>query len=458
MQIFGLEIRRAEKALNPVPERHGGWRRILESYSGAWQQNVEERRGDLLCYPTLYACISSISQDIGKLPFQLMERRPEGVYREVENPAYSPVLREPNHYQNPQQFREAWILSLLLDGNTYILKGRDNRGVVTRLYVLDPCRVTTLVSDSGDVFYQLNYSTAANLLPDGYPAEQLTIPAREIIHDRINPFHHQLVGVPPLYAAALAAGKNLKILRNSSTFFGNHGQPGGLLTAPAGMSQEDAQALKDYWGTNYGGDNTGKVAVIGADMKFTPFAFKAADSQVVEQLKYGDEQICQPFRIKPYKIGIGNPPNGWKSDDVNVEYHSDALSPLIESMESLLAHGLGISKPLEIWLDSEPLWRMDEGKMAEVETKLVGGMIKKPDEGRRKFNLPGTDGGDTLWGQHQDYPLGMLAKRDDLNPVAATPEPPSAPEAPEADPEVARALSELATIKAIQAARTEALQ
>ena len=52
MKIFGWEIWRA-KQLSPVPDYRGGWRRILEPYSGAWQQNVEEKQSTVLCYPTL---------------------------------------------------------------------------------------------------------------------------------------------------------------------------------------------------------------------------------------------------------------------------------------------------------------------------------------------------------------------------------------------------------------------
>ena len=380
-----------------------------------------------------------------------MEKRGK-VYFEVENAAYSPVLRKPNGFQTAQQFRECWMLSKLMQGNAYILKRRDNRGVVIELYVLDPCRVQPMVSTSGAVFYQLMTDNLQSL-PEGYPSDQLLVPAREIIHDRCMTMHHPLIGVPPLCAAYWPALKNLKILKSSATFFANSAQPGGILTAPAGMTDDDAKAVKAYWATEFSEDNSGKVAVIGADMKFTSFAMKGADSQLVEQMKYSDEQICQPFRIKPYKVGIGNPPAGWKSDDVNVEYHSDALSPMIEAMETLLIEGLGVSKPLEIWLDSEPLWRMDEGKMAEVQTKLVQGMVRKPDEARQKFNDPPTPGGDTLWGQHQDYPLGMLAQRTDLAPVTPPAAPDPDPDTETATEEVRRLNAELWQRKALDATR-----
>lgn len=424
MKIFGFEIKRKEKALSAVTDWRHGWRVISEPFTGAWQRNIEETRGDLTCYPTLYACLNRIAQDIGKLPFLLKEEDANGIWRlNTSNTAYWPVLRKPNGYQTAQQFREAWILSKLTDGNTYVLKERDSRGVVVRLYVLDPLRVTVMISEMGRVFYRLAYTTAQNLLPKDYPAESITVPASEIIHDRINPFHHQLIGVPPLCAAALAAGKNLKILRNSSTFFENGANPGGLITAPAGMSDDDADAVKKYWNENFKGANAGKVAVIGADMKFQPFAFKAADSQVVEQMRYSDEQVCQPFGIPPFKVGIGSIPAGMGVDAINQLYYADALQGHIEAMENLLDEALGISRPLGVELDLWPLLRMDVGKQAEVETKLTGGGIKTPNEGRFAFGLAPLEGGDTVYMQQQDFPLDQVRKNKivdaEQNPLPA---------------------------------------
>lgn len=409
-----------EKALHAASDWSGGWRRISEPYTGAWQQNQEEKRGTVLCYPTLYACLNRISQDIGKLPFVLKSEDTNGISKPVENTAYSPVLRKPNHYQTAQQFREWWSLSILIHGNAYILKERDARGVVVKLYVLDPCRVLPMVSDSGDVFYQINYSPNVSDVVPGSLAprlsitegeqRQLVIPAREVIHDRINCFHHPLVGVPPVCAAHWPAVKNLRILKSSAEFFGNNAQPGGILTAPAGLDDDDAARLKAYWDTNFTGSNSGKVAVIGADMKFTSFAIKSADSQLVEQMRYSDEQICQPFGIPPFKIGIGSIPAGLGVDAINLLYYDDALSGRIESMENLLDEGLGVSSPLGIWMDTAPLLRMDQGSKAEMQTKLVGGGIATPNEGRREFNLSPLEGGDTVYMQQQDFPLDQVRK------------------------------------------------
>lgn len=436
MKIFGLNITRegAQKALQNVGSGfRDGWRRILEPFSGAWQRNIEEKRGDLLTYPTLYACISRIASDIGKLPFTLQQRLESGVSKETTNPAYSPVLAKPNGFQTQGQFREYWMIAKLTHGNTYALKRRDARQVVVDLYILDSCRVQPMVSDAGEVYYQL-YTDPLNTLPEGYPAAGLIVPASEIIHDRCMTLHHPLIGIPPLAAAYWPALKNMKIMRSATEFFANNAQPGGLLTAPAGMSDEDAKDVKAYWDTNFTGTNSGRVAIIGADMKFTPFAMKSIDSQMVEQMRYSDEQICQPFGVPPFKVGIGTIPSGLGVDGVNQMYYQDALQTHIEHMEALLNDGLKISLPLSVELDLAPLLRMDEAKRAEVETKLVGGKIKTPDEARARFNMAPTPGGGTLWGQQQDYPLGMLEDRKDWDPNMQQAAPPPAP-APTPEPE-----------------------
>jgi HK97 family phage portal protein len=466
MKIFGFDIS-VTKALHSVQGAYrGAWQRILEPFSGAWQRNVEEKRGDLITYPTLYACLYRISSDIGKLPFMLTNTTPEGITRlapEAQQSAYA-VLKEPNNFQTEGQFREYWMLSKLTQGNTYVLKRRDQRGMVVDEYILDPERVMPMVSDSGEVFYQL-YIDPLNTIPANYPSANLIVPASEIIHDRCMCVHNPLIGIPPLAAAYWPALKNMKIMRSATEFFANNAQPGGILTAPAGMSDDDAEAVKEYWATNFTGQNSGRIAIIGADMKFTAFAQKSVDSQMVEQMRYSDEQICQPFGIPPFKVGIGSIPSGLGVDGLNQLYYADALQPHIEHMESLLDKGLKISKPLGVELDLAPLLRMDEAKRADVESKLVMGKIKTPDEARLRFNLAGTGGGNTLWGQNQDYPLGMLADRAEWDPNMLMNQPePVAPVVEDPVPTVteeeramiAEARAIVATQKAIAAMRRSA--
>src|SRR6185312_15165565 len=120
-----------------------------------WQRNEELNVDSQLAFFAVFACRTLISSDISKNRIRLVAQN-GSIWQETSNPAFSPVLRKPNEFQNRIQFFENWVGSKLDRGNAYILKRRDGRGVVIALYVLNPDRVQPLVSDDGQVFYQLS--------------------------------------------------------------------------------------------------------------------------------------------------------------------------------------------------------------------------------------------------------------------------------------------------------------
>lgn len=322
------------------------------------------------------------------------------------------------------------MLSKLSRGNAYILKSRDNRGVVQSLYVLDPCRVTPLVAPDGSVYYQLSRDNLSGLMGDA----DVTVPASEIIHDRMNCLFHPLVGVSPLYASGLASMQGLAIQKNSSNFFANGSRPGGVLTAPAAISDDTAKRIKDYWDSNFSGQNAGKTAVLGDGLKYEAMAVTAADAQMVEQLKMTAETVCSTFHVPAFKVGVGTPPPYQNAQILNQIYYSDCLQSLIESMEACLDEGLGLASPVQgrqlgVELDLDALLRMDTATQAEVEGNLVKNAVKSPNEARARFDLMPVEGGDSPMMQQQNWSLAQLATRDAVkdasNVAAPDPKPPT---------------------------------
>lgn len=409
MEILGVRVpftRSESKALSSVRENGRGWYRVLESYTGAWQQNVTVDRNLVLTYHAVYACMTLIASDIAKLRVKLVERDESGIWSETNNPAYSPVLRKPNPYQNRIQFWENWILSKLTRGNTYVLKVRDARGVVNRLYVLDPTLVVPLVADDGSVFYQLHADNMAGLQTD------ITVPAREIIHDRMNCLFHPLVGTSPIIAAGVAATQGLNIQNNSATFFGNRSQPGGILTAPGNISDETAARLKEAWETKFTGENAGKIAVVGDGLKYEKLTMTAEESQLIEQLKWTAEIVCSVYHVPPYKIGVGTMPTYNNVQSLNVEYYSQALQSLIEAAELCMDEGLEMKEGIGTEFDLDGLLRMDSVTQMNVLKEAIGAAVMSPNEARRKVDLKPVNGGDSPYLQQQNYSLEALARRD----------------------------------------------
>lgn len=407
MRILGFNISREKSVgqLSGVGNR-GWWPLIRESFPGAWQQNVEVKVDSVLAYHAVFACQTLIASDIAKLRCKLVEQDDNGIWSETRKPAYSPVLRKPNSFQTRIQFFESWVLSKLQAGNTYILKGRDARGVVNRLFILSPDRCRPMVSESGDVFYELSTDHLAGL------PEQVTVPAREIIHDRFNCFFHPLVGLSPIYANGLAATQGLAAQNTSARLFQNGARPGGVLTAPGEISDETAKRLKEYWDENFTGANTGKVAVLGDGLSFESLTMKSVDAEVLETLKWSAEVVCSTYHVPPYKVGIGAAPTYNNVQALNTEYYSQCLQIHIEGMEVCLDEGLGTGDTVGTEFDVDNLLRMDSVAQMTTLKEGVGGGILSPNEARAKLDRKPVPGGESPYLQQQNYSLEALAKRD----------------------------------------------
>lgn len=391
-----------------------GWWSFGDLFPGAWQRSIPIDRESVLSYSTVWACITLIAADIGKLWINLVEKDlANDICTPTTNTSYTPVLEKPNHYQTRVKFFENWAISRLVYGNTYVLKERNHRGGpnagnVTALYVLDPTRVQVLVSADGSVFYQL---AADNLA--GIP-ESVTVPATEIIHDVCVPLHHPLCGVSPIYACGLAAMQGLKIQNNTTKLFANGSQISGVLSAPGSISQLVADRIQKHWEENYTGEkNIGKVAVLGDGLKFEAMTMTAVDAQLIDQLKWGAEQICATFHVPGYMVGIGAAPPYTDIQSINLQYYSQALQNPVENMELLLEEGLEIDrKKYGIEFDIDALARMDTKTQMAIAKDGVAAGIFSPNNGRAKFNLKPVAGGETPYLQQQNYSLAALAKRD----------------------------------------------
>jgi HK97 family phage portal protein len=409
MRIFGLDIsvRRLRKKAAQALSSVGSWFKIFDTTPGAWQR--DEAPADVSTVSgnwAVFGCVTLIAGDIAKMPARVM--RFNALTKIWDPTLQRPVLKKPNHFQTRIDFFKCWVFSLLLQGNTYVLKERDENGFIVALYILDPCRVTPLVATdgSGAVFYQLASDNLSGI------DETVTVPASEIIHDRLHTLWHPLIGVSPIYACAVAAAQGSAIQKNSEKFFKNMSRPSGILTAPGAISGDTAKRLKEKWDENFGGDNIGKTAVLGDGLKYEAMTISAVDSQLIEQLKFTGEMICAVFHVPPYKLGLGPMPTANNTGTLNQQYYDQCLQPITENMELRLDDGLELGFPFETWMDESVLLRMDPATRLDSHNKAVGGGWLAPNEARREENRAPMPGGDTPYLQQQNYSLAALDRRD----------------------------------------------
>ena len=412
----------------PAARAPGTWIPVTvrEPYTGAWQLNDELRIDTALSNPTVFRCVSLISGDIGKTPLRLVAIDRFGIWTETTSPAFSPVLRKPNHYQTIGQFLEGWTQSKLLNGNTYVLKDRDDRGVVVGMHVLDPAGVTVLVAPDGSVFYQVNKSDLAGVA-DG----ELAFPAREIIHDRWNCAFHPLVGLSPLYACGGAATEANMIQNASTEFFSKGGRPSGLLVAPTEVDQKTADRLSATWHSL----GPGKTAVVGFGMKYQDIGTSAVDSQLSEQRDATVATIAGCFGVPISYVDSSKQPPYANSEATQLQYQSQCLQVHMTAIENALDDGLDLPAPYGTEFDIDTLIWMDTATKIKAAHDAIAAGLMSPNEARLKYvGLGPVDGGDTPYMQQQMFSLRALATRDAGDPFAKpAPSPVTAP-APGPDP------------------------
>lgn len=384
-----------QKALRPAS--NAGWFPLVsEPSAGAWQRNEPVVVETALSHSAVFACVNLIASDIAKLPLHITKRT--GNYWTVAAHEYSRLIRKPNSYQTRFQFVQSWMASKLTYGNTYVLKVRDNRNRIIALHVLDPKKVRPLISEDGAVFYELRSS-------DIHGLKDVTVPAREIIHDRGLAPYHPLVGLTPLQASAHGTRLALSIQGQTTSFFDNGARPGGIITTPGTVTPEKAQELKAAWETNYAGQNAGRTAVLGDGMKYEPLSSTAADSQLIEQLQYTALDVCRAFSVPAWKIGAGPAAPYTSAEATNLQYLADCLQSHIESLELCLDDGLELPEGTRTELDETALLRLDTQARTATLAAAVNAGLKTINEARAEMNLVPVEGGDKILRQIQDVPL-----------------------------------------------------
>lgn len=416
-KTFSRKPKEQEKSFSPTDV---GYQTIVSShpYPGAWQQNMVATAEDKNQYPPVFACQTLIASDISKLGLHVVNRDSDGIYQRAnDSNRVESLLGTPNAYQTTQQFIESWVLSKTSRGNAYIYKEMRS-GEVVSLHVLHPDRVRTMVTPSGDVFYQLGQDDLAG-------TEPIMVPYEQIIHDRYNCLYHPLWGLSPIVAAATSVLQGSKIQEMSAGFFANSARPGGILAAPGAISDDTAKRLRDQWTERYSGNGAGKIAVVGDGLKFEPIAMSATDSQLVEQLRWSGEVVCSVFHVPSYKVGIGALPSYNNIQALNSEYYSQCLQTHITSIQNLLKKSLFLQSQQSVRFDLDSLLLMDTETQVDVLTKAVGGGFMRPNDAAKKLNQRPVTGGDTFYMQQQNYSLEALSKRDNAEDPfkVATPEP-----------------------------------
>ena len=334
----------------------------------------------------VFSAISLISDTISTLPIDAYIRRGGARYPLRPRPDW--VLK-PDVDTTKEAFYGAVIVSLLLDGNVFIRKYRNNRGEIVNMVVLNPRDVEIKRSGLGRVLFTVK-------------GEEKALTSEDIIfiQDVVRPGH--LRGVSRVEYLKENLGLAIALENYAAKFFGAGTQTSGVIEVPGGvpLSAEQAKAMQQAFDSRHKGWNRAhKTAVLSGGATYKPTNVPNDQAQFLDSRRMAVEDVARAFNIPPHLLGLPGTNTYASVEQNNIAFVTHTLRPIAAKIESALTELLAQQTGLEaafIKISLDGLLRADiTARTAAYSTMLQAGVYSINDvrsfEDLRPINDPSAD-------------------------------------------------------------------
>jgi HK97 family phage portal protein len=348
--------------------------------------------------PAIYRAVNLIAGVCGGLPLHAYTADDQDVRTRVSRTSYpARLLAKPHPDTPPFEFWEAVYSHILLWGNAYLRKLRNQNGQVQELWAIHPSRVKAgRESENGTKVYQIDGGE------EPYGDDK-------ILH--IPGFGYDgICGVSPIRFARQTVGLALAAERYGASLFGNGSLAAGVLQTEQRLEQPQADALKRRWKEKAAGlGNAHEVVVLDAGAKFQQLSIPPEDAQFIESRRFQIAEVARMYGIPPHLLmetdkstswgtGIEQQNIGWNVYDLRRWYLR------VEQRVSML-----FAPNVFVSYSAEGLLRGDSAARAAFYTQMFHLGVFSTNDIRRLENLPPVDGGDV---RYRELNLGELGAPD----------------------------------------------
>jgi HK97 family phage portal protein len=351
------------------------------------------------------ACVSIRAQDLAKLPVHVFRYGKDGTKTVIANHPLEKLFKRPNSWQTWLEFVETVGFNYLLRGAGYAPLLRDSRGRATDFIPVE--QVTPWIG-GGEIFYQV---TPANELVrqllNGMPDR---ISAADMFQVR-GPSMDGVSEISRVHKARNDLGLSLSLTDHASRMFANGGRPGGVLETDKKLDEVAFNRVKSQFDKNYGGDNTGKTALLEQGLKWKPQQFTAVETQTVEAIEAQAKKSAIIWDVPLHRLGLME--DGGDIVAANAMYLNHTLSSDAERWERRLNYHFDLDGETEgVEFDLDYFNRATlKDQLEAIRIGIVGSVIST-NEGRRKLapswpgGLPDDPKGNTIMQPANTVPLG----------------------------------------------------
>lgn len=322
MGFFNFFSKKEEirEATQPQPQNTYQDALIQQSYCDAVQKQsdflrmlMEKLKYDPISQSTVFACINIISNNMGKLPWELKE---DG--KVINNSFIDHLFDESNltHFN----FIKNMIKDVLMNGNGFAYINRAENGKPVSLRYLRPDQVTIFYNDVTDrLLYQVpvlnkrKYIEPINML-------HFIMNSRNGVEGRgIIDFAHNILDLSAYTDKA------------ANDYFKNGMSVQGILTSPTNLPENRRNEIRKGWRTT-----EGNIRILEGGLQYQSVQSSSKEAELTANRTQNAIEICRYFQVSPVLVGILDHIVYGSVEQAQMDLVQNTLSSYIEMVEQEL--------------------------------------------------------------------------------------------------------------------------
>lgn len=347
-----------------------------------------------LAITDVFSAVTTITETIATLPLRVYRRVDGDPVETPDHRAASMLGQAPNALQPAHRFWSTIAGHLLLWGNAYVEKLRDQNGLVSELYILHPSCVTVEYNSS---LRQKRYKVS-----DEYGLAETVYSDDRVLH-LFGYSPDGICGLSPITQARQQLGLAKARERFEAEVYGQRPFISGWIEHPGQV--KDTVKLSESWRARFGGGDRGirgksdrhGTPVLEEGAHFNAHTAPLADMEFVASQQLSKTTIANLFHLPPSYIGgsVGDSLTYQTVEGNRIQFATQAITPLTVNMQKWLGSDRGIF-PFPSWYPEfslEALMRGDSQARADYYTKMSAVNAITPNEIRGLENMPPLPGG-----------------------------------------------------------------
>jgi HK97 family phage portal protein len=280
----------------------------------------------------VFSAVSLISDTLATLPVDAYIRRDGARYPLRPKPTW---VNKPDVDTTREAFYGSAIVSLLLDGNTFIRIYRNDSGQVVNLVILNPVDVEIRRNGLGRVMFEVKGES-----------QMLSSEDLLFIPDVVRP--GSMRGISRVDALKENLGLAKALENYAAKFFGSGTQTSGILEVPGSLTAEQAKDMQNAFDSRHRGwSKAHKTAIVTGGAQYKATNVPNDQAQFLDSRRMAVEDVARAFNIPPHLLGLPGTNTYASVEQNNIAFVTHTLRPIAQKIEGALTGLLSQETGLE---------------------------------------------------------------------------------------------------------------